>query len=43
MKVGFDNLDMTDKEALQEIDRHEQRFAAAGFGKGVLIVRSDIK
>ena len=34
---------MTDEEALKEIDRQEKRFAAAGFGKGVWIVRSDIK
>ena len=34
---------MTDEEALKEIDRQEKRFAVAGFGKGALIVRSDIK
>ena len=31
---------MTDKEALQEIDRQEKRFAAAGFGNGLRLAKS---
>ena len=31
---------MTDEEALKEIDRQENRFAAAGFGNGLRLAKS---
>ena len=31
---------MTDDEALKEIGRHEKRFAAAGYGNGLRLVKS---